>query len=103
MIVVDASVVVTALLDDGTAGEQAWAALNADVDWYSVPHLHAEVFSGIRGRWLGGKLGRERAEIAVANLAALAPALVDTGLLLPRMWELRDNVGALRRGLRGGG
>jgi len=92
VIVLDASVLVSALVDDGTAGTAAWSMLSTDRDWYSVPHLHAEVLSGIRGWWLGGKVPLRRAELSVAELAALALTMVETALLLPRMWELRDNL-----------
>jgi predicted nucleic acid-binding protein len=94
VIVVDASVLVSALVDDGPAGRTAWAALSTDSDWYSVPHLHAEVVSGIRGRWLGGKVPAGRAGDSVLDLADLTLSVVDTTLLLPRMWELRHNLGA---------
>jgi predicted nucleic acid-binding protein len=74
VIVVDASVLTDALVDDGPVGESARAHLRADPQWAAPAHLLVEVVAAIRGKVLGGKLA--------------AAQLVD------RMWELRANLTA---------
>lgn len=49
-----------------------------------------EVFSAVRGRYLGGRISRERAEEALTALAELAFDVIQTSTLLGRMWELRE-------------
>lgn len=92
MIVVDASIVVEVLTRDAGLGARAWSALQADPEWASVGHLHAEVFSGVRGRFLGGSLARHRAEDSMTVLGSISVVIIDTALLLTRMWELRDDL-----------
>jgi len=92
MIVVDASVLVEVLSNDSPSAALAWQAVRDDPEWASVGHLHAEVFSAVRGQVLGGVLSARRAEASLSNLAALSLLIVDTTLLLVRMWELRDNL-----------
>lgn len=92
MIVVDASVLTNALTDDGHLGSQARAELSNDPHWAAPEHLLVEAFSAIRGRWLGHKISDQRADAAVAALAAVMVDLLDTTALLLRMWELRANV-----------
>jgi predicted nucleic acid-binding protein len=92
VIVVDASVLADALVDDGPAGVAARAALGSDPHWAAPAHLLVEVVSVIRGKTLGGKLGPVRAQEAVAALPALVFDYVDTAQLVDRMWQLRGNV-----------
>lgn len=94
MLVVDASVLADALLDDGGAGERARAELAADDQWAAPAHIFVEVTSVIRGRLLGGKVALQRAEEAVDALVDMAVEKVDPARLVPRTWELRDNVSA---------
>jgi len=51
-----------------------------------------EVFSAVRGRWLGDKITEERAQDALSAMRMTAIDLVATTPLLTRMWELRSNV-----------
>ena len=92
MIVVDASVVVAALLSAGGAGARARERLRLDPDVH-VPHLlDVEVTSALRRRV---RLGQTQPDVATAVLADLAdlPALRwDHQPLLGRVWDLRDNV-----------
>lgn len=94
MIVVDASV--TALLFTDPAGEpRAKAAREAvarDPSWVVPEHWKAEVFSTVRGLWLGRKLSDERASRAVSSIPRMAVRVVPANDLLARMWELRHNV-----------
>lgn len=92
MIVVDASALANALTDRGELGERARAELSRDEHWASPEHLIAETFSFLRGRRLGGKLTERRASDALSALMLLEVELVSTKVLLPRMWQLRDNI-----------
>lgn len=94
MIVVDASALADALLDDGPMGAAARAALGADPHWAAPAHLFVEVVSVIRGKSFGGKVGLARANEAVAALSALVIDQVDTCQLVDRIWQLRGNLTA---------
>ncbi|MET8261789.1 type II toxin-antitoxin system VapC family toxin [Micromonospora sp. NPDC005553] len=94
MIVVDASVLADALVDDGPVGDAARAELYADPHWAAPGHLLVEVMSVIRGKALGGKLSPARAQEAVDALPSLVIDEVDVLRLLDRMWQLRSNVTA---------
>ncbi len=89
MIVVDASVLADALIDDGPVGDSARAALAGDPHWAAPAHLLVEVVSVIRGRALGGKLGSVRAQEAVDTLPTLVIDQIDVAGLVRRMWQLR--------------
>lgn len=91
MIVVDASVVVTALADDGHDGDAARARLRGER--LAAPHLlDLEVTSAWRRMAAGGALDDRRVELAMADLLALRVDRVPHGPLLPRCWELRSNL-----------
>lgn len=92
MIIVDASVLTNALTDDGPIGRRARTKLSNDPHWAAPQHLVVEVFSAIRGRWLGHKISRHRAEEAITAVTAAAIDVIETAALLPRMWQLRDNL-----------
>ncbi len=92
MIVLDASVLANAFTDDGPVGLVARAELARDVHWAAPEHLGVDVFSAIRGRWLGRKISEQRARDALIALAGSAVDLMPTGHLLERMWDLRSNV-----------
>lgn len=91
MIVVDASVVVAALADDGADGRAARQRLVSDR--LAAPQLiDVEVLAAWRRLASAGKLGEQRAELARADLRALPIERVPHGPLLERMWELRANL-----------
>lgn len=92
MIVVDASVLANALTDDGPVGASGRFELARDTHWAGPEHLVVEVFSAIRGRWLGGKVSRQRSHDALTALATATIDSVPVAPLLERMWELRRNV-----------
>ncbi|MDJ0344396.1 type II toxin-antitoxin system VapC family toxin [Streptomyces sp. H10-C2] len=92
MIVVDASVFVFSLLDEGPTGDRCRGALAADDRWIAPEHWMVEVLSVIRGNLLGGKISATHAADAVDGLARIDPVVPRTRVLLPRMWELRGNV-----------
>ncbi len=93
MIVVDASVVVSALLVDRPEGEAARQALRSD--GAHAPHLlDVEVTSAVR-RWvLAGRLTVEEARSSIRDLADLAITRHGHEPLLGRVLELRDAVSA---------
>ncbi|MEW2384441.1 type II toxin-antitoxin system VapC family toxin [Micromonospora sp. NPDC047707] len=94
VIVVDASALADALVDDGPIGDAARAALTGDPHWAAPAHLLVEVMSVIRGKVLGNKLGLARAQEAIETLPSLVIDEVSTSMLLDRVWQLRGNLSA---------
>jgi predicted nucleic acid-binding protein len=94
VIVVDASVLADALIDDGPVGDAARTALAGDPHWAAPAHLLVEVLSVIRGRALGGKLGPARAQEVVDALPTLVIDQIDVTGLVDRMWQLRGSITA---------
>jgi predicted nucleic acid-binding protein len=91
VIVVDASVLVSALGDDGVDGDQARTRLRRDR--LVAPELiDLEVSSVLRRLVLSGQLLARRAELALSDLVDLPLRLVSHRLLLPRCWSLRENL-----------
>ena len=91
MIVVDASILATALGDDDTDGEQARARLLGER--LTAPGLiDLEVPSVWRRQVRDGAMDARRAALALADLAALPLARAPHRPLLVRCWELRDNL-----------
>lgn len=92
MIVVDASVIVTALVSATGAGARARERLHMDPDLH-VPHLlDVEVPAALRRRVLLGQTDVSLATVALSDLGELAALRWDHGPLLQRAWELRDNL-----------
>lgn len=93
MIVVDASVLAPALADDGTDGDRARERLRGEQ--LSAPELvDLEVVSAMRRAARAGRLDEKRSAQALGDLAALPLRRVPHLRLLPRVWELRDNLSA---------
>lgn len=92
MIVVDASVLVTMLVYADDRGRKARSVLGRDTEWAAPEHWKAEVFSVIRGLTLGSKIKETRAVWAVEHLPRLGVDHVSLNRLLPRMWQLRNNI-----------
>ncbi len=91
MIVVDASVLVTALADDEADGDTARGRLSGEV--LVAPHvIDLEVLSAWRSMAAAGELDDERVEIARSDLADLAMLRVPHAPLLARCWELRHSL-----------
>ena len=88
--VLDASVAVTALTQPGSPA----ADLLADADTYfQVPSIFdVEVVSALRGLVRGGKYDRATADDLVADLMMLPVTRWHMSSLLPRIWELRENL-----------
>ena len=90
-LVVDASMVVAALVDSGTDGR--WAeALLAD-DSLAAPHLLlVEAANILRRSAASGVISAEQASMAHADLLDLRVELFPYAPFAARIWELRENV-----------
>jgi predicted nucleic acid-binding protein len=88
--VLDAPVAVTAL----TAPESPGADLLSEADAaFQVPSIFdAEVLSALRGLVRGGKFDSAAATDLIVDLMVLPVDRWHMSPLLPRMWELRDNL-----------
>lgn len=93
MLVVDASVLAVALLDDGPDGDHLRARLRGE-DLAAPSLIDLEVLSVWRGLARGGQLDARRVAFALDDLRALPLERVDHAALIPRCWELRENLTA---------
>jgi predicted nucleic acid-binding protein len=92
VIVVDASVVVTAISVRGGDGDRARERLLADNSLHA-PHLvDLEVASVLRRRAREGGIGEREANQALEELTRLPLTRYPHFPLLPRIWELRSNL-----------
>jgi predicted nucleic acid-binding protein len=92
-LVLDASVVVAALVDDGPDGEWARAAMDGEV-LVAPGHLHVEVSSVLQRAVLGGRIGREVGALAHEDLVLLRVTTFPFEPLAPRIWALHPSVPA---------
>lgn len=93
MIVVDASVVVEILLQTRRGTALSGRLLVEEEQDLHAPHLiGVETVQALRRLQLEGQLEAARSEQAVADLFALGIERHPHELLLPRAWELRDNL-----------
>ncbi|MEZ5123594.1 MAG: type II toxin-antitoxin system VapC family toxin [Solirubrobacterales bacterium] len=91
MLVVDASVLAPALAYDDADGERAREAIEGED--LCAPHLlDLEITSVWRRDCATGRVPDWRARQAFADLADLPIVRVPHADMLPRIWELRDNV-----------
>jgi predicted nucleic acid-binding protein len=91
VIVVDASIIVTGLGDDGPDGDRVRARLRDER--LAAPHvIDLEVASAWRRLVAAGELGERRAQLALDDLDALRLVRAPHGPLLARCWELRHNL-----------
>jgi predicted nucleic acid-binding protein len=91
MIVVDASVVVTALADDGDDGDRVRERLRGER--LAAPHLiDLEVVSVWRRLAAAGQLDDRRVALAMTDLGALRIERAPHQPLVRRCWELRSNL-----------
>jgi predicted nucleic acid-binding protein len=91
VLVVDASILVAALADDGRDGDLARSRLRGEV--LAAPELaDLEVASVLRRQVAVGAVDGRRAELALTDLADLPMVRVAHRRLLPRCWQLRDNL-----------
>jgi predicted nucleic acid-binding protein len=91
VIVVDAGVLVTALADDGPDGALCRSRLTGQA--LAAPHLiDLEVGSALRRLVRDDDVPERRARLALTDLAELPLERAPSVPLLPRCWELRENV-----------
>lgn len=90
-LVVDASVVVAALVDSGKAGR--WAEQVLLSDHLVAPHLlPVEVGNVLRRAVRTDQIGADTGAIAHAELQALPVDLLPYAPVASRAWELRENL-----------
>lgn len=91
MLVVDASVLVVALADDGPDGDRARQRLRGER--LAAPELiDLDVGSVLRRQNHSGQIDNRRAELALNDLAATPLQRAAHINLLGRCWELRQNL-----------
>lgn len=91
MLVVDASILVVALADDGVDGDAARARLRGER--LAAPELiDLEVGSVLRRQAAAGHVDNRRATLALQDLAAMPVQRASHRALLSRCWELRANL-----------
>lgn len=89
MIVIDASAAVLGLLNDGEARSMLREGAVA------CPHLaDSEVVHAVRSQVLRGDVEADDARRAIETWGRLGIERIGVQGLLPRIWELRDNVSA---------
>ena len=90
-LVIDASLVVSALVDAGETGR--WAESMLASEPLSAPHLMpVEVTNILRRAAANGEITQDIASMAHADLLDLRVELFPYAPFAPRVWELRDNV-----------
>jgi predicted nucleic acid-binding protein len=90
-LVIDASMVVAALVDSGTDGR--WAESQLTSDSLAAPHLlTAEASSILRRSALAGTISAEQASLAYSDLLDLRVELFPYAPFATRIWDLRGNV-----------
>jgi predicted nucleic acid-binding protein len=94
VIVVDASVLTSALIYGDQRGKAARRVLARDPEWAAPEHWLIEVFSAVRELSLGGKIDSDVAKRAVGRLPHLGIDHVKVAGLLSFMWQVKDRIGA---------
>ena len=91
MLVVDASVLVVALADDGPDGDRVRQRLRGEQ--LAAPELiDLEVGSVLRRQNRAGQIDDRRADMALNDLAAIPVQRAGHSRLLGRCWELRQSL-----------
>lgn len=99
MIVVDASVWVRSLVDDGPAGDAARRALIGDPNWVAPAHMPVEVLRTLRRYEIGGLLTAAQANLFAAEVvAATLRYAPPEPWLLAAVWARRHNVSPYNAG-----
>lgn len=91
-VVLDASAIAEYLIGS-TRGLETAAHIGMQAGHVHVPHLAAiEAASALRGWVRGGVISLQRAQAALNDLQELPARRWPGEFLLPRIWELRDNL-----------
>ena len=90
MLVIDASVLAVALLDDGPDGDTVRSRLLGEQ--LAASMIDLEVVSVWRGLARAGQVDSRRVGLALDDLRDLPIQRVEHTPLLTRCWELRDNL-----------
>jgi predicted nucleic acid-binding protein len=93
VIVVDASVITRALIDDGARGDRLRLRL-AGERLAAPAVIDLEVVSAWRRYSRAGRLSAPRADAALTDLADLPLQRAPHGPLMRRIWDLRHNLSA---------
>jgi predicted nucleic acid-binding protein len=92
-LVIDASMVVAALIDNGATGKWAESLLASEPLF--APHLMpVEAANILRRAALGGEISGDVASMAHSDLLDLPVEFVPYAPFAPRVWELRETVTA---------
>lgn len=91
MLVVDASVLVVALADDGADGDTARSRLRGE-DLAAPELVDLEIASVLRRHTKSGLSAVRRAELALMDLVAMPMRRAPHQPLLTRAWELREDL-----------
>lgn len=91
VLVIDASILAVALMDDGPDGDTARARLRGE-RLVAPALIDLEVLSVWRGLARGRRVDARRANLALDDLQSIPLRRVEHTPLLRRCWELRDNL-----------
>ncbi len=91
MIVIDASVLVTALVDDGVDGHSVRGRLQG-TELAAPAHVDVEFLHALRGLVRSGQTSPGRADRAIAHLVRLPLRRFELPAVASRTWQLRDNL-----------
>lgn len=91
MIVIDASVLVTALVDDGVDGHSVRGLLQGE-ELTAPAHVDVEFLHALRGLVKSGQTSLGRADRAIAHLVRLPLRRSELPAVASRTWQLRENL-----------
>jgi predicted nucleic acid-binding protein len=94
MLVIDANAATDLLLARPSAEAIAAHISQRGLDLHAPHLIDVEIVSAVRGLVASGDAAAERGEEAIADLLDLPLARYPHDILLPRIWELRDNFSA---------
>jgi predicted nucleic acid-binding protein len=94
MIVIDASAATELLLARPAAEAVAGHLSERGLDLHAPHLIDVEIASAVRRLVATGKAASERGDEAIADLLDLPLARYPHDILLPRVWELRENFSA---------
>ncbi|GAB2445700.1 PIN domain-containing protein [Nocardioides hungaricus] len=90
--VIDASVLTAFYAADDPRRDAVVARLRAGDELFAPAHLDAEVVSALRGIARSTPAVEASVPSALRHLASIPIRRMHLGPLLPRMWELRENI-----------